>query len=78
MNSKNKDSFAITAKELAKMLTVSLRHIRRLDSAGKLPRPVRIGRCVRWPKDEICRWIEAGTPNRKKWEIIRKQQGRNN
>ena len=57
----------IDAKQLAHLLSVSVRSIRRFTSAGQLPKPVWIQGCVRWDQDEIVRWIEAGCPDRAAW-----------
>jgi len=59
---------ALSAVELAKKLGVSLRHIRRLDSVGKMPKGVRLGGAVRWLASEINEWLEAGAPDRAEWE----------
>lgn len=37
-------------------------------SAGKVPRPVKIGSLSRWRRDELIRWIDAGCPSRQKWD----------
>jgi excisionase family DNA binding protein len=50
----------ITAKEFSKLLQVSTRTLWRLLSAGKLPKPVRLGGAVRWRLDEIKTWIASG------------------
>ena len=65
---------AFSAADLARRLDVSLRHLRRLDSAGKLPKPVRFGRCVCWPVAEIERWLAAGAPDRRTWLAIKGNQ----
>ena len=65
---------AFCATDLATRLQVSLRHIRRLDSAAKLPKPVRLGRSVRWPVTEIESWLDAGAPDRQKWQAMRGNQ----
>lgn len=44
------------------MMQISERTLWRLQSAGKLPRPVRIGRSTRWRLEEIREWIERGCP----------------
>jgi len=59
---------AISARELADLLGISMRQVWRLNSAGKLPRPVRIGGSVRWNRQEIMDWFEAGCPDRKTWD----------
>lgn len=62
----------LSAMRLSQRLGVSLRHIRRMDSAGKLPRPVRLGKVVLWKVDEINSWLNAGAPERKTWEQMKK------
>ncbi|MEK6677628.1 MAG: helix-turn-helix domain-containing protein [Planctomycetota bacterium] len=62
------NAIAVDAKRLAKMLGVSLRHIRRMDSVGKLPRAVRIGAAKRYLRGEIEAWLHAGAPDRATWE----------
>lgn len=54
---------------------VSIATIERLHSTGRLgPRPVKLGRLVRWRRDEIEAWIKAGLPWRTQWE---ERSGRN-
>ena len=67
----NNSRIVISAKELAQRLGISLRHMRRLQAAGKAPSPVRLGRCVRWPVAEIEAWIAAGAPHRRAWEAMK-------
>jgi excisionase family DNA binding protein len=52
----------LTAKQLAELLNVSERHIYRMNASGKLPRPKRIGRCVRWDPDEVRRMLGGDGP----------------
>jgi predicted DNA-binding transcriptional regulator AlpA len=63
-----REVLAISARELAEMLGISLRQVWRLNSAGKLPRPLRIGGSVRWDRDEILRWFREGCPDRRTWQ----------
>jgi len=62
---------ALTADEVANLLGISTRHLWSLNSSGRLPRPVRFGRAVRWPIDELRAWLAAGAPERSRWETIR-------
>ncbi len=62
---------AISARELAEMLGISLRQAWRLNAAGKLPMPIRLGGSVRWNRQEIMDWFRAGCPGRKVWETTR-------
>lgn len=59
---------ALDAPQLAEVLGLSVRTVRRLDALGKLPRPVRIGGAVRWRREEIDQWLGAGCPDRQTWE----------
>lgn len=56
----------LTTKQLAQKLGVSERHVYRQHAAGKLPRPVRIGRCVRWDADDFRDWFDRGKNGPKK------------
>jgi prophage regulatory protein len=66
---------AISARELAEMLKVSLRQIWRLNASGKLPKPVRIGGSVRWSRQEIVEWFEAGCLDCRIWQARKAVQG---
>jgi excisionase family DNA binding protein len=48
----------LSTKQLAETLGVSQRHIQRLLASGKLPKPKRIGRCVRWDAEEVKRRLD--------------------
>lgn len=41
-----------------------------MDASGKLPKPVRIGRSVRWRREELRDWIQEGCPRRREWSRI--------
>jgi len=62
---------ALTAADVARQLGISERHLWALHSSARLPRPVRLGRSVRWGADELRRWLEAGAPPRDRWEATR-------
>ncbi len=64
---------AVDAGQLARLLSVSRRHVERMDSAGKLPTPVRIGHSVRWPLDGptgIREWLRLGCPDRRMFKAL--------
>lgn len=58
----------LTAERLAALLGISTRTLWRLRSAGRLPRPIKLGGSVRWRGDVVRRWIERGCPPQKEWE----------
>lgn len=55
-----------TAKETAADLGISVRTLRRLADAGKGPKPIRLGRCLRWRAADIEAWVAAGCPTEDK------------
>lgn len=57
----------IDASGVAKLLSVSRRHVQALDSSGRLPAGISLGRCRRWNAEEIRRWCAAGCPARSAW-----------
>ncbi len=61
---------AYDADELAGLLGISVRHLRRMNTAGLLPKPVRFGRSTRWVAETIQQWLRAGSPSRAEWESI--------
>ena len=64
-------ALTLNAKQAAAMLNVSVRQLWRLNSTGRLPRPIRLGHCVRWRKAELEAFVEAGCPTRERWECLR-------
>ncbi len=67
---------AVDARRLGAMLGLSIRTIRTMDVAGKLPTPVKLsGRCVRWVLDGptgVKAWLAAGAPERRIWDTVAK------
>ena len=63
---------AISAKEVAELLGISRAHVWRLHSSGRIPKPVRLGRAVRWNRKTLEDWLEAGGPPREQWEFMRR------
>lgn len=64
------ERLVLSADEVAAALGISRAHLWRLHSSGRLPKPVRFGRVVRWNKALLERWLEAGAPPRDKWETM--------
>ena len=67
----NPPNHLLTAKALGQTLSLSKRQIFRLNSCGKIPKPIRIGGAVRWSAQEISDWLAAGAPDRRTWEAMR-------
>jgi predicted DNA-binding transcriptional regulator AlpA len=56
------------AKAAAALCGRRLRTWRSWDSAGRIPRPIRIGRSTLWRVAELHAWVAAGCPRRQEWE----------
>jgi len=63
----------ITANDLARLLNVGIRSIWRMNNAGHIPLPIRLGHSVRWNTAEVYAWMNAGCPQRKKWTQMHSQ-----
>lgn len=61
----------LSAKSLAKKLSLSARTVWRLRSAGKLPKTVSVGSSIRWPVSDIQEWLRLKCPDMKTFEILR-------
>lgn len=65
------EKMVLSIKEVAHLLNVSVRHIAGMDKKGLLPRPVRLGKSVRFVRVEIGAWIRSGCPSRELWEEMK-------
>ena len=52
----------LTTRQVADLLNCGERTVWRWSRSGVMPHPVRIGGAVRFRREEIERWIEAGCP----------------
>jgi len=57
----------IDANGAALLCGVSVRFWHQLDSAGRVPKPMRLGRRCLWSLEEIDSWVRAGCPTRERW-----------
>jgi len=60
----------LTVRDVARMLNCSARTVYRLTDAGTMPKPVRLGALVRWPRETIETWIRQGCPNQRKGGLL--------
>ena len=61
-------SILVDANQAAALLGMSRSSFLRLDQRGLLgPRSVRLGRLVRWHRQQIEAWASAGCPPRVRW-----------
>jgi excisionase family DNA binding protein len=73
VNQSSSAPWAVDAAEAARLLGISRAHFLRLHAACRIPEPVRIGRCVRWNRDELQTWFGAGAPAAEQWQVIKEQ-----
>jgi excisionase family DNA binding protein len=52
----------LTVDDVAALLTVSSRTVRRMADSGAMPRPVRLSTLIRWRRTDIDLWIADGCP----------------
>jgi excisionase family DNA binding protein len=64
------DALLIRDTEAAGLAGVSRATWHRLRAAGKVPPAVRLGRAVRWRRDELVAWIEASCPDGRTWAAL--------
>ena len=50
----------MTIGEIAEKLSCSVRHCYRLVETGAMPKPIKLGQLVRWPRKTIEAWMESG------------------
>ncbi len=58
----------LTVQEVATCLKISVRQVWKLLSAGRLPRPLRLARSVRFRATDIKFFVEIGCPSRAAFE----------
>jgi predicted DNA-binding transcriptional regulator AlpA len=68
----DQDVLLTDIKGLETMLERDERSLWRDHAAGRLPRPIKLGKLTKWRVAEIREWVEAGCPDRKTWEGSRK------
>lgn len=53
----------MAVEDVADELGCSPKHVNRMANSGRMPRPVKLGTLVRWPRSVIEQWITDGCPN---------------
>jgi excisionase family DNA binding protein len=54
------EAVLLDVQAVSRLLGVSPRTVRRLSDGGRMPRPFRLGGCVRWSKSAIDEWLSTG------------------
>lgn len=58
----------LSVKVVAQILSLSSRSVHRLNTSGRIPKPVKINGAVRWRKSDIEQWMLWVCPDRKTFE----------
>ena len=73
------DRLLVDARQVATMLGISLRHLRRLISTGEFPiTGIRLGKCVRFPLSGpwgVRAWISPCAPAAHEWTTLSNNNG---
>ncbi|MDD4889885.1 MAG: helix-turn-helix domain-containing protein [Phycisphaerae bacterium] len=64
---------ALSDVQAAALLGISRGHLWTLNSSGRLPAPVKLGRSVRWIRSELESWLAAGCPTRDCWRAMKEK-----
>jgi predicted DNA-binding transcriptional regulator AlpA len=64
-------SFLVNAREAARLCGVGRSLWLQLNSSGRTPAPIHLGRRILWNRDELIRWCGAGCQSRDRWETLK-------
>ena len=64
------ETLLVDSSALGKILGIGRSTVFKLSSAGRLPRPLRIGRATRWSVADVRLWIAFGCPSREQFELL--------
>lgn len=53
----------LAVDDVAALLSVSPRTVRRMADSGAMPRPVKLSSLVRWRRADLDQWLAAGCPS---------------
>jgi len=68
------EAISLAAADAAALLGISESHFYSLHKTGRLgPLPVRMGRAVRWSRQELIDWFNVGSPSRNRWQVLRRK-----
>jgi hypothetical protein len=70
------DKLLIDMAGLARLTSLSVRHLRRLDSSRDIPGRVVCGRRVLFQTEMIREWVRAGLPAHEQWAALLKRNGK--
>jgi hypothetical protein len=69
------DKLLIDLAELARLTSLSIRTLRRMDATREIPGRVAVRRCVRFQSEVILAWVRAGMPGPEHWAALVRRHG---
>ena len=57
-------------EDLARYLRISIASVDRLNAAGSIPRPIKLGGSLAWGREELAAFCRYGCPPRTEWTPI--------
>ena len=67
------DKLLVDIVELARLTSLGVRTLRRMDASRDIPGRVVVRRCVRLQTEIICEWVRLGLPGREEWAALQKR-----
>jgi prophage regulatory protein len=68
------DAKLVNAADAARICGISRTLWFDLRAAGRVPKPLRLGRRVLWNRDELDQWMAAGCPPHHEWARLKSQE----
>ena len=56
------ESLLVDSKQACKLLKVSERKLWQMWNSDVMPKPMKIGRVVRWSREDLVKWVQEGCP----------------
>lgn len=70
------DKLLIDMADLAHLISLSVRTLRRMDASRDIPGRVVVGRRVLFRTEDIREWVRAGLPDRGRWTQLQTRNGK--
>ena len=76
MEATERERLAVSADQIGalQIVPIGVRTWRRMDAAGKVPPPIRLGGRKLWRTSDLHQWVEWGCPERAEFEQRRRDQ----
>jgi len=66
--SDEESSLLVDTREAAKLLNLCGKTLYSMEKDERMPRSIKIGRAVRWNREELRAWVNAGCPSVDEWQ----------